>query len=338
MSVHVSENNGSARWSRSRSGISNAIVAELRAVARASRQDDTAIGRHARCPRARRCATILDGLFGALFPTHFGLPDLTDEGIDYFVGHTLDATLRSLHEQVQRELQFASQPAMTVRRCDAIDGVSRSPANSPRVCRAFARCSKATFSAAYQGDPAAKSIEEVRFCYPGITAITHHRLAHELYLLGRAAAGPHHRGDRALGDRHRHPSGRGNRRELFHRSRHRRGHRRDGDHRRARAPLPGGHAGRQELSGRRRRRAGQGHPAPSDRRRRRRDLCRARRSWAASRSAAARPSAATSGSRAACRRAATSPRRRRAAKPSTKAAGSSGEEVGPIANGQLETS
>ena len=38
--------------------------------------------------------------------------------------------------------------------------------------------------AAYQGDPAASSIEEVRFCYPGITGITHHRLAHELYLLG----------------------------------------------------------------------------------------------------------------------------------------------------------
>ena len=37
--------------------------------------------------------------------------------------------------------------------------------------------------AAYQGDPAARSIEEVRFCYPGITGITHHRLAHELYLL-----------------------------------------------------------------------------------------------------------------------------------------------------------
>jgi serine O-acetyltransferase len=38
--------------------------------------------------------------------------------------------------------------------------------------------------AAYEGDPAARSIDEVLFCYPGIVAITHHRLAHELHKLG----------------------------------------------------------------------------------------------------------------------------------------------------------
>lgn len=38
--------------------------------------------------------------------------------------------------------------------------------------------------AAYEGDPAATSADEAIFCYPGITAITHQRLAHELYELG----------------------------------------------------------------------------------------------------------------------------------------------------------
>ncbi len=37
--------------------------------------------------------------------------------------------------------------------------------------------------AAYDGDPAAKSYEEVILSYPGITAITVYRMAHELYLL-----------------------------------------------------------------------------------------------------------------------------------------------------------
>lgn len=37
--------------------------------------------------------------------------------------------------------------------------------------------------AAYQGDPAAKSLDEIIFSYPGLFAITVHRLAHELYLL-----------------------------------------------------------------------------------------------------------------------------------------------------------
>lgn len=35
--------------------------------------------------------------------------------------------------------------------------------------------------AAYNGDPAALSIEEILFSYPSITAITIHRIAHELY-------------------------------------------------------------------------------------------------------------------------------------------------------------
>ncbi|MEI2419666.1 serine acetyltransferase, partial [Arthrospira platensis SPKY2] len=35
--------------------------------------------------------------------------------------------------------------------------------------------------AAYDGDPSAKNLDEVLFCYPGITAITYHRIAHALY-------------------------------------------------------------------------------------------------------------------------------------------------------------
>ncbi len=39
-------------------------------------------------------------------------------------------------------------------------------------------------AAAYDGDPAATSIDEIIFAYPGILAITIYRLAHELHLLG----------------------------------------------------------------------------------------------------------------------------------------------------------
>jgi len=37
--------------------------------------------------------------------------------------------------------------------------------------------------AAYQGDPAARSVDEVLLCYPGVLAMIHYRLAHQLYLL-----------------------------------------------------------------------------------------------------------------------------------------------------------
>lgn len=38
--------------------------------------------------------------------------------------------------------------------------------------------------AAYNGDPAALSLEEILFSYPSVTAITIHRIAHELYQAG----------------------------------------------------------------------------------------------------------------------------------------------------------
>ena len=47
------------------------------------------------------------------------------------------------------------------------------------------RCLLATdVQAAYNGDPAAQNADEVVCCYPGLEAIVHYRLAHELHRLG----------------------------------------------------------------------------------------------------------------------------------------------------------
>ncbi|MFZ0244875.1 serine O-acetyltransferase EpsC [Candidatus Binatus sp.] len=158
------------------------IVAELRA-SRAGSREGGKREEAAPLPSRKAVARIIDGLFATLFPTHFVLPDLTDEGIDYFVRHTLDAALRSLVNQVRLELQFASRQTDESGRDQARQAIG--------ITREFAACLpdvrallENDILAAYQGDPAAKSVEEVRVCYPGIWAITHHRLAHELYLLG----------------------------------------------------------------------------------------------------------------------------------------------------------
>jgi serine O-acetyltransferase len=156
------------------------IVAELRQSRGKSRNHDNGHRAVFEMPSRETLREILDGLFGALFPTHYGLSDLTDEGIDYFVGHTLDATLRSLQQQVSRELRFSSALTEKDRALESFRITREFAARLPRV-RALL---ETDIQAAYQGDPAATSIEEVRFCYPGITGMTHHRLAHELNLLG----------------------------------------------------------------------------------------------------------------------------------------------------------
>ena len=157
------------------------IVAELRASRAGSQQSRREKG-VTELPSRETLHSILERLFAVLFPAHFGRPDLSEEGIDYFVGHTLDTTLRQLYPQVQRELQFddqgADQPADHRGRAFEI---TRDFAKRLPTVRAML---EKDIHAAFEGDPAAKSIEEVRFCYPGINAITHHRIAHELYKLG----------------------------------------------------------------------------------------------------------------------------------------------------------
>jgi len=159
------------------------IVGELRAARGKSRYDANGAPAVFQMPSREALRDIIDRLFGVLFPTHFGSSDLTDEGLDFFVGHTLDAALKSLLEQVKRELHFNSQhngDAVTVLEGRALHIARQFAAQLPKI-RALL---ESDIQAAYKGDPAAVSIEEVRFCYPGIRGITHHRIAHELYLLG----------------------------------------------------------------------------------------------------------------------------------------------------------
>jgi serine O-acetyltransferase len=132
-------------------------------------------------PSRAALVKIRDGLLAALFPSHYGCPDLTDETIDYFVGDTLAQALAILTEQVRRDLLFLPPEP------DALPDTERAAA----IVRAFAAqlpelrgVLAEDVLAAYQGDPAASSVAEVLIAYPGMRAIIHHRLAHALHLLG----------------------------------------------------------------------------------------------------------------------------------------------------------
>ena len=161
----------------------DAIVSELRAVRdRSLESRHGSADRPPRLPSRKALTGILDGLSTVLFPNRLGTAELTDETVDYFVGHTLDATLRHLLEQVCRELQYIggqdSLPDMDRER--AIDMTRAFAAHLPEVRKLL----DSDIRAAYEGDPAAGGIDEVLVCYPGITAIIHHRLAHVLHRLG----------------------------------------------------------------------------------------------------------------------------------------------------------
>ena len=134
-------------------------------------------------PSAEVLGSIIEGLLGALFPMRLGPPDLQQDGEDFYVGHTLGTQLNALRQQILLELRYAA------RQNGATEPELREQAQIKT--RAFAqslpgvrRLLDSDVQAAFDGDPAARSVDEVLLCYPGITAMIHHRLAHQLYALG----------------------------------------------------------------------------------------------------------------------------------------------------------
>jgi len=134
-------------------------------------------------PSRNALASILDSLKGVLFPMRLGPPDLRQESEDFHVAHALDAALHALLKQVRRELKYNA--ALSGAALDDLDERALS------AVRAFAAALPRIRSlldsdvlAAYQGDPAARSVDEVLLCYPGVLAMIHYRLGNKLYELG----------------------------------------------------------------------------------------------------------------------------------------------------------
>jgi serine O-acetyltransferase len=161
------------------------VVAELRAErqrwrATVRRPQDVTIRE---LPSREAVAKIVNDLRAALFPMRLGPPDLRHESEDGFVGYTLDAALHALIAQVRLELRYdARQSGRSEADVvgPAIAIVRELAAALPRIRRVL----DSDVEAAFHGDPAARSVDEVLLCYPGIEAVVHHRIAHLLYRLG----------------------------------------------------------------------------------------------------------------------------------------------------------
>ena len=126
---------------------------------------------------------IVAQLRGALFPMRLGPIELREESEDFYVGHTIGEALDSLLRQTYLELRHLSRKeprSYDETMAQAVEIVRQFGAELPALRRAL----DLDVTAAYQGDPAARSVDEVLLCYPGVTAMIHHRLANSLYRLG----------------------------------------------------------------------------------------------------------------------------------------------------------
>lgn len=163
------------------------VVAQLRDLRLASLAHRNRKNKPPKLPSRKSLISIVEGLGAALYPNRLGLADLKTEGLDYFVGHTLDVALRDLLAQAKLEVNFATDEianhqdkVLPQTSLDAVTIVKEFAKQLPIIRQLL----DTDITAAYEGDPAAKSIDEILVCYPGIVAITHYRLAHVLNNLG----------------------------------------------------------------------------------------------------------------------------------------------------------
>lgn len=161
------------------------IVAQLRVLRVKSLENRRREGKPPKLPSRKVLGDILNDLASALYPNRLGTGQRSDEGIDYFVGHTLDTALTALTEQIRRECRFKAEQnehLSDVMNCrQTAITINQQFATRLPVIRELL---DTDLLAAYEGDPAATSLDEILVCYPSMIAIIHHRIAHELHILG----------------------------------------------------------------------------------------------------------------------------------------------------------
>jgi serine O-acetyltransferase len=158
------------------------IVAELSVLRAQSHQARYGVGPLPELPSRSAMTDVVDSLIAALFPRHFGPIGLTGDSLDAFVTFALTTALQTLQRQVRLELELV--PTEDVDR-ESPDARARDIADRFAEALPTIRALLETdIRAAYEGDPAATSLDEVMCCYPGVAAIIRHRLAHGLHRLG----------------------------------------------------------------------------------------------------------------------------------------------------------
>jgi serine O-acetyltransferase len=133
-------------------------------------------------PDLNALRTMMDLFKSVLFPGYFLNSELTPHTMRYYIGSTIDRIFRILVDQINRGFCFSCDRHAP--HCEDCEFKSR------RISKEFLetipdirRMLSLDALAAFEGDPAAKNIWETIFCYPSILALTHHRIAHELYRL-----------------------------------------------------------------------------------------------------------------------------------------------------------
>ncbi|MHC4068742.1 MAG: serine O-acetyltransferase EpsC [Planctomycetota bacterium] len=124
---------------------------------------------------------VLGLLTELIFPGYTGKRTVTKSNVNFVVIDILCHVYTELSNQIERACKYRCR----LENCDtgdchsiAEDATEHLLSQLPKIRELL----KGDVAAAFDGDPAAKSYEEIVISYPCIIAIATHRIAHELYL------------------------------------------------------------------------------------------------------------------------------------------------------------
>ena len=132
-------------------------------------------------PSKQRTIGILNDIMAILFPNLLGDSSLTKSNIWYFLGGTLHSLRTRLEEEIAKSLKHV---CLKEEECPTDICKERAQKVAEELVECLPEIKRrlsCDIQAAYDGDPAAKSLEEIILSYPCIYAIATYRIAHELY-------------------------------------------------------------------------------------------------------------------------------------------------------------
>ncbi|HBE69877.1 MAG TPA: serine acetyltransferase [Planctomycetaceae bacterium] len=143
---------------------------------------------HCPLPKYDAIVSALQDLKDILYPGFRRRENLHSGNVQYHVGDLIDGLHDKLTVQIARALQHDDRVHNRGGDCDGpVDYEAKGQAIAIRFLQQIPRLRQllaTDVEAAYDGDPAVSSRDEIIFCYPGLEAITIYRIANALVRLG----------------------------------------------------------------------------------------------------------------------------------------------------------
>jgi len=137
---------------------------------------------HKPLPSRDAIVEIVADMMEVLYPGYGRRQNLHIGNIEYHIGDLIDGLHDKLTQQIARTLRHECEQDGQEMDCEAV-AQQKAVALLARLPD-LRTLLEQDVNAAYEGDPAAKSLYEIIFCYPGLEAVTVYRIAHELLKLG----------------------------------------------------------------------------------------------------------------------------------------------------------